>query len=214
MTWVVIIALALAAFAAAVLVFRAPRAGWEAILAALVLGLAGYVAQGHPGEPAAPRAADEKPATDPEALVAIRQKLAGSDDQGDGWLMVADALSRHGDYADAANILRGAVAKNPANAQGWLALANALVSHAQGSLSPAALLAFGHASAIDPNAPGPPFFLGLALARSGQLTAARAQWAGLLDRSPPNAPWRGDLTQKLGQLDAMIAQARQVGMQP
>ena len=214
MTWLWITALAALSFAALVLLFRAPRAGWEAILAALMLGLAGYAAQGHPGQAGAPRIADEKPTANPEALVAIRQKLAGSDDQGDSWLMVADAMSRHGQFADAANILRGAVDKNPANAQAWLALANALVSHGQGSLSPAALLAFRHAAAIDPAAPGPPFFLGLALAKSGQLAAGRAEWAALLARSPPDAPWRSDLVRRLGELDGFIAQARAAGMQP
>jgi cytochrome c-type biogenesis protein CcmH len=214
MTWVIIIALAAVCFATLIFVFRAPRVGWEAILAALLLGLAGYAAQGHPGEPGAPRAADETPAASPDALVAIRQKLSGSDDQGDRWLMVADALSRHGQYADAANILRGAVDKDPANGQAWLALANALVSHGQGSLSPAALLAFRHAAAADPAAPGPPFFLGLALARSGQLAAGREQWASLLARSPADAPWRSDLAQKLADLDTFIAQARKAGMQP
>ncbi len=212
MTWIVIIALAAVAFAFLTLVFRVPRAGWEAVLAALMLGLAGYAAQGHWAEPGAPRAADEQPAANPEALVTIRQKLAGSDDQGDSWLMVADAMSRHGQFADAANILRGAVDRNPANGQAWLALANALVSHGQGSLSPAALLAFRHAAAIDPVAPGPPFFLGLALAKSGQLAAGRAQWAGLLARSPANAPWRSDLVKRLAELDAFIAQAGAAGM--
>lgn len=214
MTWVVIIALSAVAFAALVLVFRVPRAGREAVLAALVLGLAGYAAQGHPGQTGAPRAPDEQPAANPQALVDIRQKLAGSDDQVDGWLMVADAMSRHGQFADAANILRAAVHKNPGNGQAWLALANALVSHGQGSLSPAALLAFRHAAAIDPAAPGPPFFLGLALAKAGQLAAGRAQWAALLDRSPPNAPWRADLTKRMSELDAYIAQTGQAGMQP
>lgn len=214
MTWLSILALAAAAFAALILVFRVPRTGWEAILAALLLGLAGYAAQGQPGYAGAPRAADETPAASPDALVAMRQRLSGSDDQGDQWLMVADALSRHGQYADAANILRGAVDKNPANGQAWLALANALVSHGQGSLSPAALLAFRRAAAADPAAPGPPFFLGMALARSGKLSAAREEWAGLLARSPADAPWRSDLTQKLAQLDAFIAQAGAAGMAP
>jgi cytochrome c-type biogenesis protein CcmH len=214
MTWALIIALALVAFVALTLVLRVPRSGWEAVLAALVLGLAGYAAQGHWNEPGAPRAADEKPAANPEALVVMRQKLAGKDDQTDSWLMVADAMSRHGQFADAANILRGSIDRNPTNGQAWLALANALVSHGQGSLSPAALLAFHRAAAIEPASPGPPFFLGLALARSGQMAAGRAQWAGLLARSPQDAPWRPDLTNRLAELDAFIAQARQVGMQP
>ncbi len=214
MTWLLVIALAAVCFAALILVFRLPRAGWEVTLAALLLGLAGYAAQGQPSYPGAPRRADEKPAANPEELVAIRQKLSGRDDQGDQWLMVGDALSRHGQFADAANILRGAVDKNPANAQAWLALGNALVSHGQGSLSPAALLAFRRAAAADPAAPGPPFFLGLALARSGKLAAGRAQWANLLARSPANAPWRSDLSLKLRELDIFIAQARAAGMEP
>ena len=214
MTWLVIIVLAAVCFTALILVFRVPRTGWEAILAALLLGLAGYAAQGQPGYSGAPRAADETPAASPDVLVAMRQKLSGSDDQGDQWLMVADALSRHGQYADAANILRGTVDKNPANGQAWLALANALVSHGQGSLSPAALLAFRRAAAAAPAAPGPPFFLGLALARSGKLAAAHEEWAGLLARSPADASWRADLTQKLVQLDAFIARARAAGMAP
>ena len=213
MTWLAIIALAAACFLALAFLFRVPRTGWEAILAALLLGLAGYAAQGHPGEPGARRAPDEAISTNPDALVAFRQKLAGSDDQSDRWLLVADALARHGQFADAANLLRGAVDKNPGNSQAWLALANALVNHAQGTLSPAALLAFHHAAAADPAAPGPPFFLGLALARSGQLEAGRAQWAALLARSPPDAGWRADLIKRLADLDAFIAQARRAGMQ-
>ena len=211
-SWLVIVPLAGAAFAALVVVFRVPRRGWEAIVAALLLGLAGYAAQGHPDEAGAPHAPQESVAANPDRLVAIRQQLAGQDDQSDRWLMVADALARHGEYADAANLLRSTVAADPHNAQAWLALANALVSHSEGALSPAALFAFHNAAAADPTAPGPPFFLGLALARSGQLMAAREQWAGLLARTAPNAPWRPDLTQRLAELDAIIARARQAGM--
>lgn len=212
MTWLLIIALAAVSFLAIILVFRAPRVGWEAIAAALLLGLAGYATQSHSSEPGAPRVADEAAAASPDTLVAIRQKLSGSDDQGNGWLMVADALSRHGEFADAANILRGAVDKDPANGQAWLALANALVSHGQGSLSPAALFAFQRAAVAEPAAPGPPFFLGMALARSGKLAEGREQWANLLARAPADAPWRHDLTQRLADLDSFIAQAKKAGM--
>ena len=45
MTWMIAITLALAAFAAAVFVFRVPRAGWTTFSAALALGLAGYALQ-------------------------------------------------------------------------------------------------------------------------------------------------------------------------
>ncbi|HWU02932.1 MAG TPA: cytochrome C biosynthesis protein, partial [Novosphingobium sp.] len=59
MIWLAVIALAVAVFAVLAGVLRAPRAGWEAIVAALMIGLAGYAAQGHPGVPGAPKSARE-----------------------------------------------------------------------------------------------------------------------------------------------------------
>jgi cytochrome c-type biogenesis protein CcmH len=47
--------------------------------------------------------------------------------------------------------------------------------------------------------------MGMALAQSGHLTEARAVWAGLLARSPANAPYRLDLAEKLARLDQLIA---------
>jgi cytochrome c-type biogenesis protein CcmH len=92
-------------------------------------------------------------------------------------------------------------------------MANALVSHADQRLSPAAILAFRRAQNAAPDNPGPPFFLGLALAQSGRLQEGRAIWAELLARTPQGAPWRADLTDKVGQLDRFIAEraVRQAG---
>ena len=212
MSWVAILALAVACFGLLVVVLRAPRAGREAIAAALVVGLAGYALQGRPDLPGAPRARDEAPQDSADAMIAQRQALAGggAGDQ-NSWLMIADALSRHGEYADAASILRGAVERDPHNPQAWLGLANALVGHAGGALGPSARYAFREAEAADPAAPGPPFFLGLALARSGQLVEARGQWAALLARTPANAPYRAGLAEQLDRLDAVIIEARKAG---
>lgn len=216
MTWLAIGALALAVFLVLAFVLKAPRAGWEAIGAALLLGLAGYALQGHPGLPGAPRVPDEAPPGS-DAQVAERAVLSGKDSTGMGaggnkWLVIADALMRHGEYGEAANILRGAVAKEPNNSDAWLALANALVGHADGNLSPTALYAYRHAAAADPAAPGPPFFLGMAMARVGQFGQARRLWAELLVRSPKDAPWRADLEQRLARLDALMARAQAGGM--
>lgn len=214
MSWLVILALAVVVAVLLVVVLRVPRAGWEAIVAALLVGLAGYALQGRPGLPGAPRVADEAPSASADAMVRARQALSGNDATGNSWVMIADALARHGEFADAASILRGAVDKDPHNGEAWLAMANALVGHAGGSLGPAALYAFREAEAADPAAPGPPYFLGLAMARSGRLEEARVQWAGLLARSPAGAPWRPDLTGQLGRLDALIAEARKEGAIP
>ena len=216
MSWVAILALAVVCFVLLVVVLRAPRAGREAIAAALLVGLAGYALQGRPDLAGAPRARDEAPDDGAEAMIAQRQALAGSagtgnEVGGNSWLMIADALSRHGEYADAAGVLRGAVERDPHDPQAWLAMANALVGHAGGALGPSARYAFRQAEAADPAAPGPPFFLGLAMARSGQLVEARGQWAALLARTPANAPYRAGLAEQLDRLDAVIIEARKAG---
>lgn len=206
MSWVLALVLALTAFLAAAFLLKAPRSGWEAIGAALLLGIAGYGLQGSPGLPSAPKRPVENGDTGAAALVQARQQLGGQAGlPGNEWIVIADALARHGQYAEAAGVLQGAVEKDPRNAEAWLAMANALVGHSDGMLTPASLYAYRHAAQASPEHPGPPFFLGLALAQSGRLTEARRVWADLLNTSPPEAPWRADLEQRLGQLDAFIA---------
>ncbi|MEO7246974.1 MAG: tetratricopeptide repeat protein [Novosphingobium sp.] len=204
--WIIASALAATSFALLAKIFRLPRKGWEAAGAALVLGIAGYFLQGSPRQPGAPREPAEKVTSgDAAAAIAERQKLNGAGPAANSALVTADAFARHGQFADAAEMLRGTVHKDPGNGQAWLALANALVQHSEGNLSPAALYAFNRAGALDPANPGPPFFLGLALAQSGRLADGRAIWAALLARSPADAPWRNDLSARMAELDAFIA---------
>ncbi|MFN9578714.1 MAG: tetratricopeptide repeat protein [Novosphingobium sp.] len=217
-TWALVILTALAAFAVAVLQ-RAPRKGWEAIGAALLVGIAGYSFQASPSQPGAPKEGAEQTAKSGAALVEARQQLAQAQASGQGlnrWMVIGDALARNGQYGEAAGVILGAVEQDPKNADAWLALANALTSHAEGNLTPAASYAHGRAAQADPMHPGPPFFLGLALAQSGKLVEARGLWAELLARSPADAPWRGDLAERLQRLDAFIAMqaAAEAGQQP
>jgi cytochrome c-type biogenesis protein CcmH len=216
MSWVWALLLAAIALAIVLLLMRwmhKPTVGWEAIGAALLLGIAGYGLQGSPGLPGAPKPPAETISGDPQALVAARKAFDGKvmPANGNNWVVIADALARHGQYADAAGVLLGAVDKNPRDADAWLALANALVGHAEGTLSPAALYAYRHAAEAAPSHPGPPFFLGLALAQSGRFAEARGLWADLLRRTPADAPWRADLQDRLARLDALIARQNQAG---
>ncbi|MET0180090.1 MAG: cytochrome C biosynthesis protein, partial [Novosphingobium sp.] len=66
--------------------------------------------------------------------------------------------------------------------------------------------AFQRAADIAPQHPGPPFFMGLALAQSGRLAEARAIWGELAGRAPAGAPWKADLEARLARLDAMLGQ--------
>lgn len=204
MTWVLIGLIALAVFAALVWLLKLPRNGWEWTGAALLLGLAGYALQGSPAEPGAPKPPVENPGTADAALIAQRQTMGSAFGSGQSWLIVADGLSRQGQYGAAAQVLRTAVHQNPKDADLWVALGNALVGHGDGFISPAAQFAFQRAATISPTHPGPPFFMGLALAQSGRLAEARAIWGRLLEQAPKEASYRGDLESRLARIDAMI----------
>lgn len=209
MSWVVAILLAIGAFALAAFVLRAPRQGWEAIGAALLLGIAGYALQASPHVSAAPKEPRERVGSNAAAWVEARSQVTKSGiPPSDRWVIVADALARRGRFAAAAEILRGATTADPKNGEAWLAMANALVSHADGVLTPASLYAYQRAAAAAPEHPGPPYFLGLAMAQSGRFEEAGTLWRRLLAQTPPDAPWQADLQGKIEQLDAIIAAQR------
>jgi cytochrome c-type biogenesis protein CcmH len=205
MTWVVIAGLTAAVFGALVFAFKVPRVAWELTAAALLFGLAGYALQGHPGLAGAPKAPVEDQRTADAELLRQRQAMGDKFGQGQSWLVVSDALSRQGQFRAAADFLGHAVREHPDDADLWVALGNALTGHGEGMISPAAQFAFRRAAQINPEHPGPPFFMGMALAQSGHLVEARALWLGLLQRTPADAPYRRDLVARLARLDQLIA---------
>lgn len=205
MIWVLVILIAAAVLAALEFVLKLPRSGWEFAGAALLLGIAGYALQGHPGLAGAPKEPVENARAANEAELAQRRAMGDKFGSSQNWLILSDALARQGQYEEAAKVLRNATRADPRNADVWVALGNALVGHSDGVITPAAQLAFQRAADISPEHPGPPFFMGLALAQSGKLPEAKAIWTKLLARTAPNAPYRQDLTARLARLDQIMA---------
>ena len=206
MTWFFAFALAVIAFIVAIVALKMPRSGWEPLGAALLLGIAGYGLQASPGLGGAPKEPAQTIADDPAAMVNGRADLSEKGiPPSNRWVVIADGMARNGQYANAASVLLGAVEEDPDNGEAWLAMANALVAHADGQLTPASLYAFRNATDADPDNPGGPFFLGLALAQSGRFDEAKALWSELLERSAEDAPWREDLENRLKSLDEFIA---------
>jgi cytochrome c-type biogenesis protein CcmH len=208
MSWVLAIALALAAFALGAFAFGVARQGWTTFAAALALGLTGYALQASPGVPGAAAAAAHAPdEVDLAYVEARREMVAGADRSTSNQLLVADAFARRGQYANAATLLRDAVKQNPNDAEAWLALGNALVEHAGGALTQPALLAYRRASELDPGSAGPGYFLGFALIRQGRLMEARGVWQSTLETASEDAAGRAALAERLARLDALIASA-------
>ena len=206
MSWLLAIGLALAAFALAAFAFGVARQGWTTFAAALALGLAGYALQASPDIPGAPAAVAAAAGETDWAFIEARQEMVASRDRStSGKTIVADALARRGQYANAVAMLRAAVAENPRDGEAWLALGNALVEHAGGALTQPALLAYRRAEQTAPGSAGPGYFLGMALIRQGRLMEARGVWAATLEAAAEDAAGRGALEERLARLDALIA---------
>jgi len=155
--------------------------------AALLFGAAGYAFQGRPDIAGAPA-----PGTTTASIIPLteaRHAFYGDFTGEESWLRISEALARTGKSEDAVNILTNAVHRYPRNPQLWVGLGNALVDHSHG-LTPASEFAYRRAAELSPGYPGPPFFYGLALARSGDREGAVAVWKAILAKAPANASWR------------------------
>ncbi|MFD1611592.1 tetratricopeptide repeat protein [Sphingomonas tabacisoli] len=201
MGWVIMFALVAIVGAALWKSRHLPRAAFEPIAAALLLGLAGYALQGSPGLPSHRVTPPDDTSKANETEIEIRNEM-GEQRFGSGpsWLMAADGAMRAGSPMAAVTYIKSGLKQNPNDPDLWVGLGNALVVHNGGMVSPAATYAFQKAAQIAPEHPGPPFFMGLALAQSGQFAQARAIWTELLKRAPADAPWKADLEQRLAQL--------------
>lgn len=176
----------------------------QLMAAALLFGCTGYVVQGHPTLAGSPREATSN--EPPIPLTEVRHAFFGNFTGEETWLTMSEALARGGDTEDAVGVLQNAVGKYPGNAQLWVGLGNALVDHA-GVLTPASEYAYRRAAELAPGNPAPLFFMGLALARSGDRDDAIAMWKQVLAGSPSNAPWRPMVEGAIGALQPKARQA-------
>lgn len=207
--WIIAFVGAALAFVALLFVGRIPRSAREITAAALLLGLAGYAWQGHPGFAGAPRQVRETNGEGfDEALAEKRRGLAERFGPAAQWMMLSDGLARQGKTREAANVLLSGLRATPNDPNLWLGLGNALVAHGEGAVSPGAAFAYRRALELAPEAPAPRYFYGLALARAGDLQAARDLWAPLAASAPADSQVRAELEANIARIDAMLASPR------
>ncbi|QIL02550.1 tetratricopeptide repeat protein [Sphingomonas sinipercae] len=155
--------------------------------ATLLFGCAGYALQGNPGLAGSPRGAKEQ--RPPVPVTNLRHAFYGNFAANEHWLIISESLARRGNSADAVGVLKAAVKEHPGDPQLWVGLGNALVDHAE-VLTPAAEFAYRRAGELSPGYPAPPFFMGVAMLRSGRPEAALAIWQSVLASAPAEASWR------------------------
>ena len=209
MSWIMVVLLALVAFAVAVLAFRLPRVTWTSLAAALVFGLAGYTLQASPELPGAPRANLAVSYTDEWQMRDARVLLVGEELKSRSNSMVtSDAFAQRGQFTNAVGFADIAIRENPQDFEAWLALGNALVEQADGALTQPSLYAYRQASAIAPDNPAPSYFLGLSLIRQGRMLEAYQIWRGALERmGEEGTPAQGFMAERVARLESMLAQA-------
>jgi len=197
--------LGLLAFAA-LLLFRLPKALWSFAGAALFLGAAGYAWQGRPALPAHPATpATEPVAVEPE-VIALRDRLMGGRFTADAaYLVASDAMLRTGDTAAATQGVLGGIRAMPGSFILWTQLGTNLALHDGDQMSPPALAAFRQAIRLAPKHPAPPYFMGLAYLRAGNLAAARPLWRRALALSAPGSDYGKEIARQLLLLDRVLA---------
>ncbi|MES2443463.1 MAG: cytochrome c biogenesis factor-like protein [Pseudomonadota bacterium] len=206
--WLVLGVIAIAA-ALLLALIGFPTRLWTIAGTALLLGATGYAWQGSPGLAGHPVTAEGTKVEIPVQITDLRDAMFGRFGFDQANFMRADAMTRIGAPGTAVRVMQDAVRKAPRDAAAWTGLGTTLAEHDKG-VSPAARMAFDRAMALWPQHPGPPFFLGLALARAGQAAEGRAFVARAVDLAPAGASYRPDLVMWLGLIDANIAaQARQ-----
>jgi cytochrome c-type biogenesis protein CcmH/NrfG len=169
---------------------RRDKGALQFLAAALLLALAGYSWQGHPGYAGSPKAPPGEQRLPDSAFATLREDLLGRFDSAWSWMNLADAFARRGDTREAAEVLQTAVRREPRNAKLWIGYAHALVVHGGYQMNPAAQLAFERAAALAPNHPGPRFFYALSLAEGGRIDEAERIWRDLLPTVPANSNYR------------------------
>jgi cytochrome c-type biogenesis protein CcmH len=186
-----------------------------AALVALVglpaIALAVYLPLGSPKLPDFPlvqrtRAPD---ATQPlENLVAqVEQHLEKNPNDGRGWSVLAPVLLRLGRYDDAVRAFRNSITYGGDSAPRRADLGEAIAAAAGGVVTVEAKGEFERALALDAGDVKASYFMGLVAEQDGRKDEAAAIWRAMLEKAPPDAPWRPLLQESLVRVGAPAAPA-------
>jgi cytochrome c-type biogenesis protein CcmH len=126
-----------------------------------------------------------------DKLVAqVEQHLEADPTDGRGWTILAPVLARLGRIDDAVRAFRNSIAYSGETAAGRADLGEALVAAASGVVTGEAKAEFERAVALNADDVKANYFLGLAAEQDGHSAEAASIWRAMLEKAPPDAPWR------------------------
>ncbi len=172
-----------------------------------------YGQLGNPGLPAHPLAARQSPppapvAPDGNSLSDLADRLAARLEQspGDiqGFILLARTYGELGRYLDAAQAYRRAIANGDESSETRASLGEVLTAAGGGRVGPEARAAFAEALERDPANPRALYYGGLAYAQAGRLAEALDVWRSLAAQTPPDAPWKELLDNRIASTQAAL----------
>lgn len=120
----------------------------------------------------------------------VEQHLAENPTDGRGWSILAPVLAKMGRMDDAVRAFRNSITYNGESAGRRADLGEALVAASGGVVTGEAKGEFERAVALEAGDVKASYFLGLAAEQDGRTNDAASIWRAMLEKAPPNAPWR------------------------
>jgi cytochrome c-type biogenesis protein CcmH len=206
--WIAILVIAALA-AAGILAFTPQRRRlWSVVLAAVILGLAGYAWQGRPELASAPAKPIEGKLKAADALITMRAAMDANYGPAKQWLILADSYARDGNYKYAAAAINSGLRNNPTDGDLWAGLGVVLFLAGDGKMSPPAQMAFANARKYRPTHRAPDYVKGLVALFDGQPLQTLSLWQGLIDGAPDKAVWKPKLESQLNGIKSMLQSAQ------
>lgn len=131
-----------------------------------------------------------------EMVQNLEQRLGSQPNDLEGWMLLGRSRLALGDFEQAAVAFRRA-AELDGGAEALGEMAEALVRRDRGIVTPDARQAFRDVLAIAPADPRARYYLALGALQAGEVEPALRQWLALAADTPPDAPWRDGLMQRM-----------------
>lgn len=168
------------------------------VLAAFAIGYAISVSQ---DDTSGSGAADSAAAVAPAGIPELEKATKDDPQNGQAWQLLGAAYFNAARYEDAARAYTKAIGIDPDQPLVWSALGEARVMASERDpMPPAAVEAFEKSIALDPKDPRARYFMAVKRDLSGDHEGALSDWLALLEDTPADAPWRGDLVRTIEQV--------------